>query len=63
LFRVEHFAPLAGSFEDNIGRIVDQVGSTFAFIFVDPTRLERDKTVVCLPFISAAFKAGLRPTR
>ena len=28
---------LAGSFEDNVDRIVDQVGSTFAFIFVDPT--------------------------
>ncbi len=28
---------LQGSFEDNIGRIVDDVGATFAFFFVDPT--------------------------
>lgn len=28
---------LPGSFEDNIGRILDHVGSTFAFFFVDPT--------------------------
>jgi len=28
---------LPGTFEENIARILDQVGSTFAFFFVDPT--------------------------
>lgn len=28
---------LPGSFEENISRILDQLGSTFAFFFVDPT--------------------------
>jgi three-Cys-motif partner protein len=28
---------LLGSFEENIGSILDQVGSTFAFFFIDPT--------------------------
>ena len=28
---------LPGTFEENIGSIIDQIGSTFAFFFVDPT--------------------------
>src|ERR1035437_1219476 len=30
---------LLGSFEENIGQILDQVGTTFTFFFVDPTGL------------------------
>ena len=28
---------LSGSFEENIGRIIEQIGSAFSFFFVDPT--------------------------